>query len=416
MRYTLLYILITICSLGIHAQDEQDDSVAIMPEEFVDASDTLVTDSVVRWPQSLYNHLDELIYKSELLQTSQLGMMVYDLDADSTIFAYNGRQTMRPASIMKVITAITALDHLGGSYQFKTYLKYTGEVIDSLHTLNGDVIIVGGMDPRLGRDDLTAFAESLKKFGIDTIRGNVCVDRSMKIRAHMGEGWCWDDENPILTPTIYNRKDEMAEAFFDILKANRIVVQGSSVERTAPANAKDVCSRFHTIDQVLMKMMKDSDNLFAECMYYQIALSQGKPANADKAKVVERNLITKIGLKPSNYRLADGSGLSLYNYVSPELEVKFLRYAYRNSNIYNHFVSSLPVAGIDGTLAKRMKGTSASGNVRAKTGTLTGISSLAGYATAHNGHKLAFCIINQGVMHTANAKAFQDKVCVALTK
>lgn len=97
-------------------------------------------------------------------------------------------------------------------------------------------------------------------------------------------------------------------------------------------------------------------------------------------------------------KIADGSGLSLYNYVSADLEVKLLRYAYQNNNVYLHLYPSLPVAGQDGTLKNRMRGTFTAGNVRAKTGTLTGISSLAGYCTAANGHQICFSIINQGLV------------------
>ena len=116
----------------------------------------------------------------------------------------------------------------------------------------------------------------------------------------------------------------------------------------------------------------------------------------------------------SRYKIADGSGLSLYNYVSPELEVKLLRYAYRNDNVYHHLLQALPIAGQDGTLRKRMKGVFTNGNVKAKTGTVTGVSSLAGYCTASNGHRLCFAIINQGLMHVGNGRAFQDKVCTVL--
>ena len=77
-------------------------------------------------------------------------------------------------------------------------------------------------------------------------------------------------------------------------------------------------------------------------------------------------LIEKIGLRPADYRVADGSGLSLYNYVTAELEVMLLRYAYQNTNIYTHLLPSLPVAADDGTLARRMRGTFAAGNVRGK--------------------------------------------------
>ena len=94
--------------------------------------------------------------------------------------------------------------------------------------------------------------------------------------------------------------------------------------------------------------------------------------------------------------------------------VRLLRYAYRNSEIYSSLYPALPIAGEDGTLSKRMKGKYTMGNVRAKTGTLTGISSLAGYCTAPDGHELAFCIINQGIMRMADGRGFQDRVCRAM--
>ena len=77
-------------------------------------------------------------------------------------------------------------------------------------------------------------------------------------------------------------------------------------------------------------------------------------------------------------------------------------------------MGSLPIAGVDGTLEKRMCRTAADGNVRAKTGTVSGISSLAGYCTAANGHMLAFAVINQGVMRNQRGRDFQDRLCVVL--
>ena len=76
----------------------------------------------------------------------------------------------------------------------------------------------------------------------------------------------------------------------------------------------------------------------------------------------------------------------------------------------------MPIAGVDGTLRTRMKGTTAAGNVQAKTGTVTGVSTLSGYCTASNGHRLAFSIMNNGLRNSAQGRAFQDRVCVAMTK
>lgn len=424
----LLYILLIILPQMAFGQQDtlsatestsiSTDSVLVADSlgAFSQRPDTLIVDSMPNSTLPLRQRLDSVVANSGLVETSQIGMMIYDLDADSVLYAYGEHQTLRPASTMKVITAISALDRLGGSYQFKTVLKRTGEVVDSTRTLMGDVYIVGGMDPRLGRDDLAAFAESLKKQGIDTIRGNLCMDRSMKNSDLLGEGWCWDDDNPVLSPLVYKRKNQLGEQFMDVLKKEGIIVTDSIINRKSPSDAKEICMRSHSIDQILMRMMKESDNLYAESMFYNMAATKSKPATAKVAADIEKALIRKIGLNPERYRIADGSGLSLYNYVTAELEVMMLRYAYRNNNIFNHLYMTLPVAGEDGTLSKRMRGSCAAGNVHAKTGSVSGISSLAGYATAPDGHRLAFCIINQGIMHSANARNFQNKVCIEITR
>lgn len=404
----LLFLALT-ANAQIRFDEGDDDALA---------ADTLLIDSVspeqqsLPWPQSVVAGIDNLL-KSDMFETSQVGMMVYDLDADSAIYCHNERQLMRPASTMKLLTAITAIDKLGGSYQFKTDLCYTGEVTDG--TLSGNIYCVGGFDPRFNIDDMRAFVESIRKMGVDTIRGNIYADKSMKDEAQYGEGWCWDDDNPILSPLLVGRKDVFIDRFVQELREAGIVVDAFTGQRRRPDDAFCICRRFHTIDQVLMRMLKESDNLYAESMFYQIGAASGShPATAHSARNVMNRLIEKVGLDPKRYNIADGSGLSLYNYVTAELEVRMLRYAFKNNNIYLHLHPSLPQAGTDGTLRKRMTSPFTQGNVYAKTGTLSGISSLAGYCTAANGHRLAFAIINQGLLHGRNGRSFQDRVCTIL--
>lgn len=364
------------------------------------------------WVQTLRLNLDHLL-ASNMFKTSQVGMMVYDLTADSVLYAHNERQLMRPASTMKVITAVTALDRLGGAHQFSTDLCYKGTIENN--TLTGSIYCVGGFDPRFNSDDMRAFAESIHKMGVDTIRGKIIADKSMKDDKTYGEGWCWDDDNPVLTPLIYGRKDQFMERFERELRESGLVVQAFASTAVKPDTAFCICARYHTIDQILMRMMKESDNLYAESLFYQLAASGGaRPASARHARQYIRRLIDKVGLHGQRYRIADGSGLSLYNYVTAELEVRLLRYAYRYQNIYIHLLPSLPKAGVDGTLEKRMHGTFTKDNVKAKTGTLTGVISLAGYCTAANGHQLCFAILNQGVMRASDARHFQDRVCEVL--
>ena len=400
-RFKLLFLLL-LASVGMMAQTEEPDTFCVDSVEVA-----------LPWPQNVQYRLDSLVC-DKMFETSMVGMIVYDLTADSVLYKVNERQAMRPASTMKLVTAITALDRLGGSYQFRTQLYYTGTVED--HTLNGDLYCVGGFDPAFNVDDMKAFVESIQRMGVDTICGRIVADRSMKDADLLGEGWCWDDDNPKLSPLSHGRDIAFLERFVNELSEEGIVLDNVRLsEGSLPNDAYILCSRFHSMDQILQRMMKVSDNFYAEAMFYQLGAVIGRrPAKAKDAASVVKQLIQKVGNGKNPYRIADGSGLSLYNYVTPELEMRLLRYAYRNSEIYSSLYPSLPIAGEDGTLSTRMKGEYTIGNVRAKTGTLTGVSSLAGYCRTANNHLLAFCIINQGVMKNADGKAFQDKVCTAL--
>lgn len=389
-------------------------AVAASAQE-TEESDTFQVDTIdvaLPWPRNIQYRLDSLL-RHPMFETSTVGLEVYDLTADSILYKVNEHQMLRPASTMKLLTAITAIDKLGGSYQFRTQLYYTGKVED--HTLTGDLYCVGGFDPRFNIDDMNAFVESIRCMGVDTIRGSIVADRSMKDADLLGEGWCWDDDNPPLSPLTIGRNTQFVDRFIRQLVDDGVVLDVRISDGTLPDSAFHLCSRFHSIDQILLRMMKQSDNFYAEAMFYQLAAHQGhRPARAKDAAAIVKRLISKVGLGHRPYRIADGSGLSLYNYLSADLEVRLLRYAYRNSTVYLHLLPSLPVAGSDGTLRNRMRGSFAADNVKAKTGTLEGVSALAGYCTAANDHRLCFSIINQGVMHTSNARRFQDRVCNAL--
>ena len=379
-------------------------------------ADTLVRDSLsLKWPQSAVHSIDRLL-EADMFQTSQVGLMVYDLTADSVIYRHNERQMMRPASTMKLLTAIAAIDRLGGSYQTKTELCYTGHIAN--RTLEGDIYCVGGMDPLFNADDMSAFVESIRKMGVDTIRGHLYADKSMKDYDLLGEGWCWDDDNPVLSPLVVGRKDEVGDRLTRRLRQKGIVLTGRCREGNMPGGAHTIYKKVTPLTDVMHRQLKRSDNLYSEAIFYQIA-SDGmirSRATAKNGRQAVNRLISKFGFKPSAYYIADGSGLSLYNYVSAELEVAFLRYAYRDKEIFETLYHCLPIAGVDGSLDDRMRRGAAHDNVRAKTGTVTGISSLAGYCTAANGHVLCFSIINSGIRYKSSGRNFQDKICQAMCR
>lgn len=396
MRSSLTAFIVSfVCLLPTHGQD------------------TIPATESCSWAATIGNKLDSLTHLP-LTQHTQMGLYVYDLTADKPLFAHNIHQQLRPASCQKLVTAISALKVLGSDFCFRTTLAYTGTIDDSV--LTGDIWISGSFDPLFSRSDLNGFVKKLTDAGIRRIEGQIRFDRSLCDTVKAGPGWCWDDDNPPLTPLLLNGKNTLETSWLDALTRSGITHQSDFAYGHQPAEATQLATVCHTIDQVLLPMMKESNNLCAEALFMRLAARCGKPYAGLKEATSEINSVyAEAGVDAKAYEIADGSGLSLYNYTTPHCIVALLRMAWQTPQLRRHLVPSLPVAATDGTLRKRMKGTLADGNVKAKTGTVTGVSTLSGYATAPNGHTLCFAILNQGLYHTADGRRFQDAVCTALT-
>ena len=220
------------------------------------------------------------------------------------------------------------------------------------------------------------------------------------------------------TLSIYPSQDFFLHTFAERLQEKGVSI-GARKFSDAPAEGDTLYIIRRNLTQVLRQALKESDNLCAEAMFFHLAKKYAghlRLGFEEGTEAVCSFMKDSLGVEPEQYRIADGSGVSLYNYVSPQLLLEYLKYAYRHPNVFPAFYDSLPIAGMDGTLQSRMKKTSAYRKVRAKTGSVTGVSSLAGYAKAANGHLLAFVIINQNVLKLRQARAFQDKVCDALCR
>jgi D-alanyl-D-alanine carboxypeptidase/D-alanyl-D-alanine-endopeptidase (penicillin-binding protein 4) len=183
-----------------------------------------------------------------------------------------------------------------------------------------------------------------------------------------------------------------------------------------PADAVQAGAVSRSMKEVIFRLNKTSDNLNAELLVYALGRRAGHlPSSTEKGIDVIRQLITEIGMQPEKYRIVDGSGLSGQNYLSPELMVALLKYMY-SSPCFELFKESLPVAGKDGTLTYRMRNSGAQGKISAKTGSITGVCTLSGYATARNGHLLAFSVMIQNFVEKTSFVAgnYMDKICEAL--
>ena len=183
------------------------------------------------------------------------------------------------------------------------------------------------------------------------------------------------------------------------LIARGIDVRGSAVDiddvSNAPARSGATAVGSHRSPPLSVlgaRLMKVSQNLYAETLLKTIAAAAGTPTFAEGRTQVQAAM-QGWSVGGSDLIVRDGSGLSRYDYVSPAALVTILTHIDRDERLRTPFAATLPIAGRDGTLANRMKATPAEGNARAKTGSMTGVRTLAGYVTTADGEPLVFAIM-----------------------
>ncbi len=205
--------------------------------------------------------------------------------------------------------------------------------------------------------------------------------------------------------------------FKEQMQYEGIVLNGYIDFKTLPENATHLSSVFRSLDTVLVNMNKESDNLSSEMLLYALALKDsGAPASAENGIEAIKKMILLTGLDANSYSFADGSGVSRYNLISTELIINLFKYFYSEQpEIFSTFYNTLPTAGIDGTLEKRMRNTIAEGNVRAKTGTLNGVATLSGFVNDASGDLIAFSIFIQNYTEkNLTVRKFIDRICELL--
>jgi D-alanyl-D-alanine carboxypeptidase/D-alanyl-D-alanine-endopeptidase (penicillin-binding protein 4) len=167
---------------------------------------------------------------------------------------------------------------------------------------------------------------------------------------------------------------------------------------------------------ILHAMEKPSQNQIAEILLRTLGLERAGVGRADSgASVVERQLLA-WGAEPDGFVIRDGSGLSRYDYLSPETIVRTLA-AIRKDTTFSVFYDALPIAGVDGTIENRMRGTAAEGNVHAKTGSIANARSLSGYVTTADGRELIFSFLsNNWTVPARDVLRVQDAIAARLAE
>jgi len=207
------------------------------------------------------------------------------------------------------------------------------------------------------------------------------------------------------------------DAFAEALRERGIRVRGNVIRApvaTVPDRPRLFSLSSPPLREILPPFLKPSQNQIGELLFHALGLERTGVGSADSGRrVVERQLVA-WGADTAGFAVRDGSGLTRHDYVTPETIVKVLD-AMRTHESFRVFYDALPVAGVDGTIAARMRGTPAQGNVHAKTGTVDKARSLSGYVTTADGRVLLFSILcNNFTVANREVERVQDAMLVGL--
>ncbi|MEI7484512.1 MAG: D-alanyl-D-alanine carboxypeptidase [Ignavibacteriota bacterium] len=344
----------------------------------------------------------------------------YDL-----IYEYQSGKKMIPASISKVVTSAIALQYLGAGYEFKTVL-YTDDVNISDGVINGNLYIKGFGDPEFSTGDLYALIKKFYSKNITEITGNIIYDDSYLDDENFGLANYYTGDTklqywPFVNSLSFNRNAsrinpsvEIATTLQTEFTGKNIKLGGIIIPGNAPESGKEIARVSHSISEVLANMNKPSDNHSAITIFKVVgAVFNKPPGTLKKGTDAVIDLFSSIGISRSEYEFLEGSGLTRFNFATSNVYIQLLKHLFDSENVFDIFYKSLPTAGVDGTLKKRMKGTEAEQNVHAKTGSINSVSTLTGYAISRDNELLIFYIGMNG-FKGGNWEPYrdtQDKIC-----
>ena len=397
-------------------------------------------------------------------QFPQQDLAMLILEGKEEFFSLNGNKKLTPASVTKAITGAAVLELLGPGYPFRTQLLYDGSILEN--SIRGAIYLRGGGDPSFHSGRLSVLLDGLKKRNIQTIEGNLIIDDSRFDDVTTPD---WQSRIPTLNEQLfplYVRLDPVGELhpipsqqqklqrvqrklmnlegrfvvyqnniepdlytgelFLQMLRKSKIELKGE-VRRGKVSKSSRVLSEIVTSSDTLVhKMMKSSNNYYADLLVRNLAYEFGeRPATFETGIHFVKFYLDYAKIPRSLYSLNSGSGFSHQNKISPVALAALLNHLKSEKSVFPYFQSSLPVAGVDGTLRGRMKNTPAQNRVRAKTGYLRPVSTktlrfggavtLAGFASHPNGKQYTFAFLYNGLASPDTVRRMFDNVCIVLT-
>jgi D-alanyl-D-alanine carboxypeptidase/D-alanyl-D-alanine-endopeptidase (penicillin-binding protein 4) len=441
-----------------------------------------------------------------LFGNATVGIQVVNVRTGEEVYRYGDDAPLVPASVMKVMTAATALRELGPSYRIPTWVLADGS-IGSDGLVDGSLYVKGQGDPSMDSARLWRMVSDLKLRGIKEIKGDVVLDASyFEAGAGTIPGWANPDDlanppayfpmlgalsvhqnmvtmsvrpggapgqpaitqvevpfpgvvlqNEVRTGSRASRPwikvertvdaagvvatfkltgnvpvDGAAETFWRpvadplgqyaaaltaVLQQHGVRVRGKVRPGLAPPAAKLVLrSESDPLGELLAYTLKTSNNFYAEQILRIVgAERRGLPGTTAKGVDVVAGYLERLGIPRADVTLVNGSGLSRETRLRPSHVTAVLLDVSHDADLGPEFESGLSVAGRDGTLWSRFRDDSMAGRLRGKTGSLAGVSTLAGFVRSADGESYAFSFIANGIQGVpGRARKAHDRLVATL--
>jgi serine-type D-Ala-D-Ala carboxypeptidase/endopeptidase (penicillin-binding protein 4) len=350
--------------------------------------------------------------------------LVFDLQSGTTVYAQHDSLSLAPASNEKLAVTYAALASLRPEFRFETDVVGRGELDET--TWRGSLLVVGHGDPTLSTAGLNALARQVRAAGIRRVTGAILGDESYFDARRTSPGWkssFYINESPPLSALTVDRcwyagrvwrnpALGAAWAFRAALRRAGVYVAGAAGTGIAPEDGDSLASiESPPLTAILRWMDRVSDNFTAELVLKQLGTLSGDQGTTARGAAFVLQTLVGAEVPTTGVRIVDGSGLSVLDRVTARELAGILEAAWADPDIGPVLFSSLPVAGVNGTLSDRMRRAPARGNVVAKTGTTAWASALSGYVK----RRYVFSVLQNGnPISTLWARRAQDRFATVL--
>jgi D-alanyl-D-alanine carboxypeptidase/D-alanyl-D-alanine-endopeptidase (penicillin-binding protein 4) len=358
------------------------------------------------------------------IDSRRTAALAVDLQTGNVVFSENAALALMPASAEKLAVSFAALRLLGPGFRFRTEVVGSGELDGK--TWDGDLALVGFGDPTLAPKDIVALARDVAAWGIRHVAGRVLGDERHFDTRRDAPGWkpsyLGIESRPLSALSLAEVEVRgangsaaaAASALTTALEQRGVSVGGSPRAGSARAGGFPLAIDLSDpLVAIIRHMNRESDNFVAEMVLKELGASVARRGSATAGSRVVRAALANASVPVARVRIADGSGLSLRDRLTANSLVAILRAGADDLTIRDAFVTSLSVAGVSGTLEKRLARRPTRGRVIAKTGTTDAASALVGFVR----RRYAFAIIQNGSpVPYWSARAAQDRFVTVLAR